>query len=80
MNNNKYISGTIGYIYLKNLKNKNNILLLSDNHSSQNYCKDNRKFVSDWMETKNSNIAILTISNFFIFKMKFIIRFIFYKS
>jgi hypothetical protein len=58
MNNNLYISGTIGYIYLKNLKNNNNILLLSDNHSSQNYCKDNGKFISDWMETKNSKVLL----------------------
>jgi hypothetical protein len=58
MNNNIYISGTIGYIYLKNLKNNNQILLLSDNHSSKNYCKNNSKFISDWLETKHSKVLL----------------------
>jgi hypothetical protein len=48
-----FISGSIGYIHLKN--DNNHILLLSDNHSSTNYCKiDNSQFISKWLLTKNS--------------------------
>jgi hypothetical protein len=50
---NIFISGSIGYIHLKN--DNNHILLLSDNHSSTNYCKiDNSQFISKWLLTKNS--------------------------
>jgi hypothetical protein len=54
-----FINGSIGYIYLKNFENQ--ILLLSDNHSSENYCtinKDNSKFISDWLLTKNSKVLL----------------------
>jgi hypothetical protein len=54
-----YINGSIGFIYLKNLENQ--ILLLSDNHASENYCtinKDNSKFISDWLLTKNSKVLL----------------------
>ena len=59
--NNIYINGSIGYIYLKNLKNNNQILLLSDNHSSQNYCSSDKignKFISDWLQSKNSKVLL----------------------
>jgi hypothetical protein len=58
--NNIYINGSIGYIYLKNLRNANEILLLSDNHSSQNYCNNQfeNKFISEWLETKKSKILL----------------------
>ena len=52
-----FINGSIGYIYLKNVDNQ--ILLLSDNHSSTNYCTiDNSKFISDWLLTKNSKVLL----------------------
>ena len=54
-----FINGSIGYIYLKNFENQ--ILLLSDNHSSENYCtihKNNSKFISDWLSTKNSKVLL----------------------
>jgi len=48
-----FISGSIGYIHLKN--DNNHILLLSDNHSSEKYCNiDNSTFISKWLLTKNS--------------------------
>jgi hypothetical protein len=52
-----FISGSIGYIHLKN--DNNHILLLSDNHSSTNYCtnyctNDNSQFISKWLLTKNN--------------------------
>jgi len=60
--NNIFINGSIGYIYLKNSKNNNEILLLSDNHSSENYCrnqnKNENKFISEWLETKKSKILL----------------------
>jgi hypothetical protein len=55
-----FISGSIGYIHLKN--DNNHILLLSDNHSSKKYCKiDNSTFISKWLLTKNNteNIKVL---------------------
>ena len=51
-----FISGSIGYIHLKNVDNQ--ILLLSDNHSSKNYCTRNSQFVSDWLLTKNSKVLL----------------------
>jgi len=52
-----FISGSIGYIHLKN--DNNHILLLSDNHSSTNYCKiDNSQFISEWLLTKNSKVLL----------------------
>ena len=51
-----FISGSIGYIHLKNEYNQ--ILLLSDNHSSKNYCTRNSQFVSDWLLTKNSKVLL----------------------
>jgi hypothetical protein len=52
-----FINGSIGYIYLKNVDNQ--ILLLSDNHSSKNYCTiDNSKFISDWLLTKHSKVLL----------------------
>lgn len=52
-----FINGSIGYIYLKNVDNQ--ILLLSDNHSSTNYCTiDNSQFISDWLLTKNSKVLL----------------------
>ena len=54
-----FINGSIGYIHLKNFENQ--ILLLSDNHSSENYCtinQDNSKFISDWLLTKNSKVLL----------------------
>ena len=51
-----FISGSIGYIHLKNIDNQ--ILLLSDNHSSKNYCTRNSQFVSDWLLTKNSKVLL----------------------
>jgi hypothetical protein len=51
-----FISGSIGYIHLKNVDNQ--ILLLSDNHSSKKYCTRNSQFVSDWLLTKNSKVLL----------------------
>ena len=51
-----FISGTIGYIHLENLENQ--ILLLSDNHSSEQYCTVNSQCISDWLLTKNSKILL----------------------
>lgn len=52
-----FINGSIGYIYLKNVDNQ--ILLLSDNHSSTNYCTIvNSQFISDWLLTKNSKVLL----------------------
>jgi hypothetical protein len=52
-----FISGSIGYIYLIN--GNNHILLLSDNHSSTNYCtNDNSQFISEWLLTKNSKVLL----------------------
>jgi hypothetical protein len=54
-----FINGSIGYIYLKNFENQ--ILLLSDNHSSENYCtinKNNSKFISDWLSNKKSKVLL----------------------
>lgn len=51
-----FISGSIGYIHLKNVDNQ--ILLLSDNHSSKNYCTRNSQFISDWLLTKNSKVLL----------------------
>lgn len=51
-----FISGTIGYIHLENVENQ--ILLLSDNHSSEQYCTKNSQFISDWLLTKNSKILL----------------------
>jgi hypothetical protein len=54
---NIFISGSIGYIHLNN--DNNHILLLSDNHSSTNYCKiDNSQFISEWLLTKNSKVLL----------------------
>ena len=53
-----FISGTIGYIHLKN--DNNHILLLSDNHSSTNYCKiENSQFISKWLLTKKNSKVLL---------------------
>jgi hypothetical protein len=53
-----FINGSIGYIYLKNVDNQ--ILLLSDNHSSTNYCKmDNSQFISEWLLTKKNSKVLL---------------------
>jgi hypothetical protein len=51
-----FISGSIGYIHLKNVNNQ--ILLLSDNHSSEQYCTKNSQFISDWLLTKNSKVLL----------------------
>ena len=51
-----FISGTIGYIHLENVENQ--ILLLSDNHSSEQYCTVNSQCISDWLLTKNSKILL----------------------
>lgn len=51
-----FISGTIGYIHLENVENQ--ILLLSDNHSSEQYCTKNSQCISDWLLTKNSKILL----------------------
>jgi len=51
------ISGSIGYIYLSD--NKNKVLILSDMHSELPYCKENSEFVSNWMQRKyNSKILL----------------------
>lgn len=52
------LNGSIGYTLLTN--NKNNILILSDNHSELPYC-DNQSgiFVSDWMQSKKKSIILL---------------------
>jgi len=51
------ISGSIGYIYLSD--NKNKVLILSDMHSELPYCKENSEFVSKWMQRKyNSKILL----------------------
>ena len=57
---NIYLNGSIGYVYLKNLRCENEILLLSDNHSSENYCNNQfeNKFISEWLETKKSKILL----------------------
>jgi len=56
------INGAIGYIYLKHKTNNNQILLFSDNHSSQNYCylngKSNGTFISDFLEMKHSKVLL----------------------
>jgi len=53
-----FINGSIGYIYL--IKDNNHILLLSDNHSNTNYCKnDNSQFISDWLLTKKNSKVLL---------------------
>ena len=54
--NDVFISGIIGYIYLK--KNNINILLLSDNHSNEKYCSIDSKFISEFLESKNSKILL----------------------
>jgi hypothetical protein len=53
-----FISGSIGYIHLNN--DNNHILLLSDNHSSTNYCTNkNSTFISEWLLTKNNSKVLL---------------------
>jgi hypothetical protein len=51
-----FISGSIGFIHLKNVKNQ--ILLLSDNHSSEKYCTMNSQCISDWLLKKNSKVFL----------------------
>jgi len=60
--NDVFISGIIGYIYLK--KNNINILLLSDNHSNEKYCSIDSKFISEFLESKNSKILLEEVPRF----------------